>query len=122
MFFRVRTGPKTTEATENIYCKKGEGKVDYSKVNKVFKKFRSGYENFDVRSSSGRHKSIHSHIIHQVIKTISVKVSVELDILKSSVVYHLYKLGKSIRRCRMFLTLQKYRKTFVFCVLNVFSK
>ena len=84
------------EVTKNICCGKGEGAADHITVTRWFK-------NHNNQAMSGRPKTVNSIAMLQAIEGNLVsntqRVSGELSISLSSVMYHLHDLGISMWNC-----------------------
>ena len=85
-------GVNLVEVTENICCAEGEVAVDFSKVTKRLKKYRSDCNNHDDKPRSGRPKTVDFEAVLQEIKATTTSsnqgVLGKLAIPKSSVVWH----------------------------------
>ena len=69
MLYEFQLGHNAIEITEKVCCAKSQSAVDYSTVNRGFKKFCSGCKNLDYQARSGRTKSEDSNNILQDIET-----------------------------------------------------
>ena len=95
MVYQFKLDHNATEATKNIFCVKVKGAVDYSTVNKWFKKFCLGCKYLDEQARAGTLKSLDSEVMLKSIKaelaSSTQRVSGELGISQSSEIHHLYK-------------------------------
>ena len=107
---------QTVEATKNICSMKREGAVDYSIVTRWFKKFCTGGKNLDDQAKSDRPKIVDSEAILQTIEANPVsstrRVSGELSLSQSSVVFHIHDLSKYIKSCRIMFHITKILQNF----------
>ena len=91
ILYEFEMGHDAVESTKNIFCVKSEGAVDHSTVTWGFRKFCSGYKNFNNQTRSSRPKIVDSETVFQAIETNPLsstqRVLGELGI-KSSVVGH----------------------------------
>ena len=98
LIYKFKLEHNPAEATKNICWAKSEGAIDNSTV-RWFKKFCLGCKNFDDQAMAGRSKTRKSKAALQAIETnlqsSTLRVSGNLSILQSRVVYHLH-LGKNV--------------------------
>ena len=66
MLYEFELGYKPTQVTKNFYWAQREGAVDHSILNRLFKKFCSGWKNLDNQKRSVRPESEGSEAMHQV--------------------------------------------------------
>ena len=105
MVYEFKLDHDATEATKNIWCSKDESTVNDSTVTRWFKKFCFYYKN-----------NMDSEIMLRVIKTNLVsktlRVSGELSIAQSSMIYNLHKPWQKYLELLNCQILPKYCKSF----------
>ena len=87
------------EATKNICYVKGESAVDHSTIIREFKKFPSYCKNLSDQANSDRPKKVMLQTIEENPVSTTRRVSGELGISQSNVIYFLHYFSKSIRSC-----------------------
>ena len=105
MLYEFELDPNAAEATKNICCAKDGGTVDNSRVTRWLKIVCLGCKNLNNQAKSGRPRSMDSETMLQAIETnlasSTWRVSGELSISQSSLVYYLHDLSKSIHSCQI---------------------
>ena len=98
--YEFEAGHNATKATKNIYCGKGDGVVDISKVTWLLKKVFSDCKCLNYQARSDKPKTVDSNTVLHAIEvnpaSSTCRVSSELDILekvvKSAKVLHVTKI------------------------------
>ena len=104
------------EAIKNSCYIKGEGTSDHTTETRWFKKLDSGSKFLNNQARSSRPKTVGSEAMLLAIEANMVvgfwRVLEEFSITQSSVVCHLYDVGKSIRCCQIVLHATKILQNF----------